>query len=1140
MTGPEHPEQWRLARVEVYNWGTFSNLHGFDVARRGHLITGASGSGKSSLLDAIATVLVPQSRIAYNAAALDASARHNDRSRVSYLRGAWSRQVDDASGETATKMLRNGSVSSGILLRYHREAGSHGESPLPVAAAAGPSTAPSAPDETAADPAPVAPLTEDLTLIALFHLRRGATANAEVKDRYLAVRGTPPLSDFIRHLGSGIDDRALKGSWPDALVNTPTHSLFIHRVGTLLDMGADPEQSIELLHRTQSAKNLGSLNQLFRAFMLDEPKTQEVADHAVEVFQDLSQAYRGVVESRAQRDALRALRDPVARYRQQEQQAAAAHALKNALNGWRDRRLLALCRKELAIAADEVTRLQQELTVQEQTARRAQDRMDAARAQLDHVGGARLQAERQRLDTARADLRRISEDRERARRQLESVGVPMPATAAEFELLRRQATEEPGKTAAEQDAQGRLARAFGERQDVEQRLAELRRQIGQLASRPESAIDERLDSARSLIAHSIGLDAAQLPFAAELIGVREDYAPWTGAIERVLRPLSTVLLVPDEHLADVRRVVDAHHLGVRLVFEAVPRTPAPAPKPASTGSIIARLDVRPGPFAGWIARRLSERFDYVCVDGPDELSGVERGVTLAGQVKHGSGRYEKDDRTRVDDPTRWVLTSGRQAKLDRLNGEADELRSRFDAATQQAQNAGAEVRRYERRQQVLADISSQAWERLDVEAARQTETDIQGRIRSLTEGNDDLQAAQHRLDEAAQALSTAQTEVSAMTQALGAAKDRHRSVSRQADDLKAELKTAPPLPEAASTALDERSRARRRSLSRDTIDLVVREIGDELLDEASQAERARNRAASEFERRAGGFLHDWPALGGGIGPGIEFRDDFARILERIERARLPEYVAKFRKLLRTQSQQQTAELRSLLNLAISEVRDKIKPINESLLRSPFDQGRFLQIRVEDVRGSEVREFLDQLKTITSGSWDRSTEAEDEARYHVLDAVIGRLGSDDSADRAWRGRVLDSRRHVGFTAEEVTGTGELANSYGSSAGLSGGQRQKLVIFCLAAALRYRLARPDHLYPDFGTVILDEAFDKADSAFTRMAMDVFFSFGFHLVLATPLKLLQTLGDYMGAVTQVECRDHRASSVGTIIIRDQGAAE
>ncbi|WP_415504070.1 ATP-binding protein, partial [Actinomyces slackii] len=39
--------QHRLARVQVHNWGTFGGYHDLPVPRRGLVITGPSGSGKS-------------------------------------------------------------------------------------------------------------------------------------------------------------------------------------------------------------------------------------------------------------------------------------------------------------------------------------------------------------------------------------------------------------------------------------------------------------------------------------------------------------------------------------------------------------------------------------------------------------------------------------------------------------------------------------------------------------------------------------------------------------------------------------------------------------------------------------------------------------------------------------------------------------------------------------------------------------------------------------------------------------------------------------------------------------------------------------------------------------------------------------
>jgi len=95
----------------------------------------------------------------------------------------------------------------------------------------------------------------------------------------------------------------------------------------------------------------------------------------------------------------------------------------------------------------------------------------------------------------------------------------------------------------------------------------------------------------------------------------------------------------------------------------------------------------------------------------------------------------------------------------------------------------------------------------------------------------------------------------------------------------------------------------------------------------------------------------------------------------------------------------------------------------------------------------------------------------------------------------------------------------------------------VVFCLAAALRYQLASEDESVPRYGTIVLDEAFDKSDSTYTRMAMDIFVEFGFHMVLATPQKLLQTLEPYLGAVTSVSNPSRRASSMAHVRFETEG---
>jgi uncharacterized protein YPO0396 len=70
-TAPEEQRMgYRLYRLEVWNWGTFDQKV-WTLALNGEngLLTGDIGSGKSTLVDAVTTLLLQSNRIAYNKAA---------------------------------------------------------------------------------------------------------------------------------------------------------------------------------------------------------------------------------------------------------------------------------------------------------------------------------------------------------------------------------------------------------------------------------------------------------------------------------------------------------------------------------------------------------------------------------------------------------------------------------------------------------------------------------------------------------------------------------------------------------------------------------------------------------------------------------------------------------------------------------------------------------------------------------------------------------------------------------------------------------------------------------------------------------------------------------------------------------------
>jgi uncharacterized protein YPO0396 len=76
----------------------------------------------------------------------------------------------------------------------------------------------------------------------------------------------------------------------------------------------------------------------------------------------------------------------------------------------------------------------------------------------------------------------------------------------------------------------------------------------------------------------------------------------------------------------------------------------------------------------------------------------------------------------------------------------------------------------------------------------------------------------------------------------------------------------------------------------------------------------------------------------------------------------------------------------------------------------------------------------------------------------------------------------------------------------------------------------------MWPSYSTVVMDEAFDRADNDFTAMVMNIFKNFGFQVVAATPVKNVMALEPFIGGGSFVSIRDRKFSEVLAITYIDE----
>jgi uncharacterized protein YPO0396 len=252
---------FRLMQLEVLNWGTFDKrVWALNLEGRNALLTGDIGSGKSTLVDAITTLLVPNQRIAYNKAA---GADAKERSLRSYVLGHYKSERNEASGNAKPVALRDASSYSVILGVFHNVS-----------------------------------LKQTVTLAQVFWLKDSVGMPERyylVADKRMSITtdfsnfGTKPtaLSTRLRKSGALLFD-AFKAYSAE----------FCRR------FGIDGDQALELFHQTVSMKSVGSLTDFVRHHMLEPFDVKSRIDGLIEHFDNLSRAHASVLKAKHQLELL--------------------------------------------------------------------------------------------------------------------------------------------------------------------------------------------------------------------------------------------------------------------------------------------------------------------------------------------------------------------------------------------------------------------------------------------------------------------------------------------------------------------------------------------------------------------------------------------------------------------------------------------------------------------------------------------------------------------------------------------------------------------------------------------------------------------------------------------------------------------
>ncbi len=1099
---------FRLRRIELFNWGTFHNkvwrlLPQGDNA----LLTGDIGSGKSTLVDAITTLLVPAQRITYNKAA---GAEAKERTLKSYVMGYYKSERSDAGLSARAVALRDHNAYSVILGHFYNEG-----------------------------------FDQHVSLAQVFWIKETQGQPA----RFYVV-AQQPLSIAEHFADFGSDISALK----KRLRHSPHVNVFDsfppYGAAFRRRFGIDNEQALELFNQTVSMKSVGNLTDFVREHMLEAFPVDARIEALVGHFDDLNRAHEAVLKAKAQIEALEPLAADAQRYRELSLQVAELRGCREALRPWFARLKGELLEKRLEGLAQELTRLNQRIETLN-TERQAQHaHRDELKRAIAENGGDRIERIRAEIGARQQDKADRQGRAERYNTLAQALDLPEAGNAEAF-LANRHALETGRHAAAtrQAEAQNGQTEAAVELRSLKKDHEAIAQELESLRRR-RSNIPSQMLAIRERLCEGLALDEGDLPFAGELIQVREDERDWEGAIERLLHSFGLSLLVPDAHYARVAEWVDRTHLRGRLIYYRVRERQAADVAGLHPASLVRKLAVKPdSAFYLWLEAELARRFDYACCEDLAQFRRERKAITRAGQIKALGERHEKDDRHPIDDPSRYVLGWSNEAKIAALGKQAADLERRMQVIADQLARLQRELNALNQRLgklqqlEVFSEFRELDWRPLAVEIER-----LEQEKRQLEAESDILRALEAQLDDLERSLGAKEAELDERKSARAKSEEKCERAAEQLQEARALLAATPD--ETQRRYFPQLQAMQREALGEhrltvESCDNRESDVRDWLQGRIDAEDRKIARLRDRIIDAMSAYQTAYPLETQEVDVSIEAAHEYAGMLEALKTDDLPRFEARFKALLNENTIREVANFQAQLNRERQTIRERIDTINRSLREIDYNDGRYIMLLAEPAVDADIRDFQQDLRACTEGALTGSDDEQySEAKFvqvkRIIERFRGREGTTE-LDRRWTRKVTDVRNWFEFSASERWREDDTEyEHYSDSGGKSGGQKEKLAYTVLAASLAYQfgLEWGEVRSRSFRFVVIDEAFGRGSDDSARYGLELFKRLNLQLLIVTPLQKIHIIEPYVASVGFVHSEDGRHSLMRNLTVEEYRA--
>lgn len=1087
---------FKLDYMEVWNWGTFNDkVYRLNPKGNNSLLTGANASGKSTLIDALLTLLVPLKRQRfYNQSS--GVERKGNRTEETYFLGNYGQKQEGDSGVSSLK-LRDKNARSVLLAMFTNLDG---------------------------------------RVVTIFQVRYYSGEGL----RTVYGMAYNPLT--ISQNFAAFDSNGLWRKRMEKEFNSGSTKRIIeffdgpvsYEQKMLVVFGMRSEKALTLFNQIVGVKVLDDLDCFIRDNMLEENDAEEKYKELRENFQNLIDAKTSIEKTKEQIRQLEPIASLADELQLIEKSIKELKSKKNVVSYWFALRTVKLCQEHLEKCKSELRQLDDTIKANNAEMRKLDDKKSDLEVAIksDAVGQQikDIEKEIQNL-TERFEERKKREDKYNA--LIHKLELPQSIDSLAFENNKTTAKEQK-KVLTERldnDLAERKRHLQNEKEDIEANIKSRVETIKYLREHNNN-ISGRVSEIRDEIIGYIGATTDEIPFIGELISVKDKEREWESAIERILHNFALRLIVPEKYYRQVNDYVNNHNLRGRIVYHrynGVETLRDLEYRSVQDSSLLNKIDFKPdAKYVDWIEDRLHAEFNYICVNTLEDFNHInEKAVTKEGLIKSKGGKHEKDDRQEVNRREHYVLGWDNSAKIAALKKEYDNLCSQVTAKNNEIKEIDNKREETEKRKEAFSRLLDfDKFEDIDWQSCSIRINEKKEQKKQLESTNDRVKTLQEQLEKVKQKI----TNIETLNQNLYGKQGVLENAKTDTEKRCSENSKALALMESVDVEEFETNNPDLLLVSLDDITTRLQLMQNEISDKINTKQREKYNKESNCGNKISKFknpseeittkFRDWRSDVNSLPDSIEFVSEYQRFLKRLNEEDLPGFEKRFNKYLHDTLTNHISVFRRFFIDWESSINKTIEQLNSYLKDIDFDVNpeTYIQLASNKKHNVDINEFSKLLNDAMPNQHEINSNV-DGQRIHFEQRVLPLMQR--LLDEQWRTKVMDVRGWLTYKAVEYYKADDIKrNTYESMGQLSGGEKAQLTYTILGSAIAYQFGLTKHgCDSSFRFIAIDEAFRAQDEDKARYLISLCKQLHLQLLVVTPSDNIHIVENNISYVHYVE---------------------